>query len=928
MTRHLSPLVMLLILALTPPLVGCDSTANLTEQEHIQRAKDFEDKGNLRGSIVELKNAIQKNPDSPQARLLLGQVYLKSGSGAEAEKELVRAQQLGISRESIAPLLGEALLLMGEHQRLLDEIQSDDKLSTINQARILALRANAMLAQGKLREACDLFNSAQAIDSSHPSTYWGLAMCAIVDRNPSQARTLLDEALKLPQQQSQTWVFIGDLEQLNGSDQAALNAYDSALKLDPENLQARYNRVPTLLRTGKTDDAAKEVALLNKRAPNLVHTHYLAALLAYSQRQYPESRDALQQAFKFMPDHPPSLMLAAMTSHALGSYQQAETYVGRFLARFPSNKQGLKVLAATQLRLKQPDKALDTLAPLLASDPKDAQALALAGEASLMRSDPNRAISFLASAAVLDPGNAALQTQLSLGHLAAGNTQLGLSGLQAASAQDATQADADLLLVRAYLSRKEFDQALTAIDALEKKQPGLPQPHQLRGTTLLGQGKFEAARRSFERALAIDPLYFPAANGLAELDMRDNKPEAARQRFERILAKDKTHLQAMLALAQWAKINQQDKAYQDWLDKAARAHPGAIEPRAELVSELLAKGEKQKALVLANEVVNTHPEDPVALNVLGNVQMALLDYSGALSTFAKLVRMAPQSADAHMRLAFAQIASKRKADARTTLQTVLKLKPDHIQAQDALLRFAVEDSRLDEAMHIARQLQTQHPGSPIGHEREGDVLILQKNPGAAQKAYEQALAKGAGSAGFIKVHRALILSGNPTAQQRLDSWITQHPKDNVVRLYAAEHFTQTGRPQLAITAYQDMLRQTPGSALLLNNLASLYQQVGDKRALATAEQAHKLAPANPAVLDTLGWVLVEQGQVKRGLDFLQQAHAKAPKIPEIRYHLAAARARNGDKARARQELQQLLQDEPDFSLASSARALLNTLKPN
>ena len=925
MKQHPVALAVAIALATSVALTGCDSTANLTEQEHIQRAKDFEDKGNLRGSIVELKNAIQKNPDSPQARMLLGQVYLKAGSGAEAEKELLRAQQLGISRDSIAPQLGEALLLMGEYQRLLDEIQTNDKLSPVNQARILALRANAILAQGKVREACDLFRNAQAVDSSHPSTYWGLAMCAIGERNIAQARSLLDDALKLPQQQSQTWVYIGDLEQLNGSDEAALKAYDSALKLDPDNLQARYNRVPALLRTGQTDAAAKEIAHLRERAPNLAQTHYLAALLAFSKGQFPESRDALQQAFKFSPDHAPSLMLAAMTSHALGSYQQAETQIGRFLARFPGNKQGIKVLAATQVRLKQPDKALDTLAPLLAADPRDAEALALAGEASLLRKDPNRAVSYLASAALLDPGNTSLQTQLSLGYLAAGNTQLGISGLQAASAGNAAQADADLLLVRAHLSRKEFDQALAAIDVLEKKQPNSPQPHQLRGVVLVGQGKYSAARQSFERALAIDPVYFPAANGLAELDMRDNKPDAARQRFERILAKDKTHLQAMLALAQWSRINKQDKAYLDWLDKAARAHPKAIEPRAALVSELLSKGDKQKALVLANEVLNTHPEDPVALNLLGNVQMSLQDFPGALSTFAKLVRAAPQSTDAHMRLAFAEIASKRNKDARATLQTVLKLKPDHIQAQDALLRLAVEDNRLDEAMRIARQLQTQHPNAAIGYEREGDILILQKHPDTALKAYEQALAKGSGSAGFIKVHRALALSGDPAAQQRLDNWLAQHPKDNAVRLYAAEHYARTGRPQQAIAAYETLIREAPDSALMLNNLAGLYQQVGDKRALATAERAHKLAPDNPAVLDTLGWTLVEQGQTARGIDLLQQARAKAPKVPEIRYHLAAAWARSGDKARARQALQQLLQEEPDFSLAPAARALLKEL---
>ena len=88
MTRHPIALAIALAFVTSAALSGCDRITGLTEQQHIQRAKDFEDKGNLKGSIVELKNAIQKNPDSPQARLLLGQIYLKAGMGAEAEKEL------------------------------------------------------------------------------------------------------------------------------------------------------------------------------------------------------------------------------------------------------------------------------------------------------------------------------------------------------------------------------------------------------------------------------------------------------------------------------------------------------------------------------------------------------------------------------------------------------------------------------------------------------------------------------------------------------------------------------------------------------------------------------------------------------------------------------------------------------------------------
>ncbi len=48
----------------------------------------------------------------------------------------------------------------------------------------------------------------------------------------------------------------------------------------------------------------------------------------------------------------------------------------------------------------------------------------------------------------------------------------------------------------------------------------------------------------------------------------------------------------------------------------------------------------------------------------------------------------------------------------------------------------------------------------------------------------------------------------------------------------------------------------------------------------TAERAYKLEPDNAAVADTLGWMLVEQGNTKRGVELLQKAVAAAPKAPE------------------------------------------------
>jgi predicted Zn-dependent protease len=111
----------------------------------------------------------------------------------------------------------------------------------------------------------------------------------------------------------------------------------------------------------------------------------------------------------------------------------------------------------------------------------------------------------------------------------------------------------------------------------------------------------------------------------------------------------------------------------------------------------------------------------------------------------------------------------------------------------------------------------------------------------------------------------------------------------------------------------------------LNNLAWTYQQEKDPRALATAEKAFKLAPQNPAVADTLAWILIEKGDTKRAIPVLEQALSRAPDANDLRYHLAFGLHKAGDKAKARKEIEQALANGKAFSLADDARALLKQL---
>ena len=76
-----------------------------------------------------------------------------------------------------------------------------------------------------------------------------------------------------------------------------------------------------------------------------------------------------------------------------------------------------------------------------------------------------------------------------------------------------------------------------------------------------------------------------------------------------------------------------------------------------------------------------------------------------------------------------------------------------------------------------------------------------------------------------------------------------------------------------------------------------------------AERAHRLAPFNPSVLDTLGLVLTRTGDAKKGVQLLRMASALSPAQAEIRLHLAQALAKSGDKSGARKELAEITKSD-------------------
>jgi Flp pilus assembly protein TadD len=224
-------------------------------------------------------------------------------------------------------------------------------------------------------------------------------------------------------------------------------------------------------------------------------------------------------------------------------------------------------------------------------------------------------------------------------------------------------------------------------------------------------------------------------------------------------------------------------------------------------------------------------------------------------------------------------------------------------------------------------MQTQEGTSAAGFELEGDMLMAQKKNDAALKAYEQAFSRDKRAPMLIKVHETLKQSGRQDeANVRVARWIKTNPKDTLVRMHIGTSSLLKKENTAAIEQFQAILQQDPNHVPALNNLALAYQQEKDPRALGYAEKAYELAQENPVIMDTLGWMLVEQGNVARGLPLLQKAASSATAALDTRYHLAAALAKSGDSAAARKELNQLLDAGKTFAKMDEAKALRKQLQ--
>jgi tetratricopeptide (TPR) repeat protein len=378
-------------------------------------------------------------------------------------------------------------------------------------------------------------------------------------------------------------------------------------------------------------------------------------------------------------------------------------------------------------------------------------------------------------------------------------------------------------------------------------------------------------------AIAVG-CYIVVASGTLYLDHLRQRPVTANRYAAYI--DNKTEAQKQL----W-------KRYVE-LSAAVEKEPQDVAKQLTLARTLRDLRMGNKALAAYRKVLYLNPQSLEARYELGCLAAAMGDTTLATTQVAELARFWPNKPEQHLLQALIATQAGQNGQAQDQLRAALATDPNNRDARTLLITALQSQRSFGEAARLAEVGVQLDPGNT------GLYLLLAKSQlGLGRIAEAQATLRAAADRDAAYPEPLIMLG---------DLQVTR------------------GEYLPAIKSYEEVLKRAPDHVLAMNNIAQLIADHGYEldRAAQLASRMYAKYPQDPAVADTLGWVLFKQGKLDQALPLLQFAAGNAPINPVHRYHYGAALLKNGEKESGKKELATALKISAQFDGAAKSRELL------
>lgn len=868
----------IIAISLCVTLIACSDKQEKNVEDakrHLSSAKVYQEQGQYRAAIIEAKNAIQLMPDAPGGYISLARIYNEIGANAATQSML---QPIVEKLPAVSTELANAHFL---NKKYLTAINTSttypaDASRPEDRQRQAWLNAMSNIYLGNTDGYEMALKEFVAVGGKSSDEKYIIASYLLSKGEVENAKATLEELLAGAPEDIDALIIMANvsnyLKDLDSAERHLTKALGLLKKTDI--MSAKRSQIismltDTLIQQGRTSEAYTYQKLLSDANPegSAAQQRFNDAMELYQQGKFAEAEVILRELREQYPNDKNTGTLLGLIEYQQGSDRKAEDLFDEFIDPETVTPSVLQAAALVKFRNNQIDDAVALLKQSAEGQPNNPVVLATYGLA-LLDKDPksSEGVIVLEKSLALDPRQQRIRIALANRHLALGQREQAVAQLQKAYQEQPNDFYIQQSYFKALLVNEQSEKLEEEISLFKDKNPDGSRGYFFDGWYKLQQKKYKESEQQFEKAISTRNSSEKnlAYAGLAQLYEIQGLTQKAITAWQFALQEDPSMVVGYSRwFAQIRKLNRDSDALTFLLgleQKTIRWEPSIVLAQIYAATKDLSSAIKHVEIALERSKQGTNVKQ-LAANLYRAQGVQFRSQSKlpeARESLMKAVKLQPENASFLASLIETEIAAKNIPEAQKLLDQFVKVPENESERLflQGLIRFA-EDKK-DEGIQLYLDSWGAKPLEPVAEQIFGYY----------QKVGEKA-----------------------KAEEFLQSWIEKFPKSKNASLMMA--VTAQGKSNVddALAWYEKTVELNPNVPVAWNNLAWLYYERKDPRALEFAKRAYEMAPNIAPIVDTYGWILVEAGELEQGIELLTKAVQLDPESKEIADHLKEAKSR-------------------------------------
>jgi tetratricopeptide (TPR) repeat protein len=482
------------------------------------------------------------------------------------------------------------------------------------------------------------------------------------------------------------------------------------------------------------------------------------------------------------------------------------------------------------------------------------------------------------------------------------------------------------------LTAKQADEALSAVRLWRTLAPNSDEATQYYLSFIILSDNLDEAQPILEERLKEAR---PQTRGLLAFQMqrllaRAKDKNAAFAMLERILQPYLDQPEARLALAQGAYARGDTERARQEAETALKAKPDS---ELAILALVQVTQDKAEALKLLGDFVSTYPKARDARMAYARMLIDQKQYVKARGEFEALLKDQPQDLTSLYALGVLGMQTNELKAAEQYLTTYLNLlsaKPDDERdpSQALLLLAQIAEERKD-SDGVIKWLSQIEPGEAYLNAQIKRAQVIAKRgdmAGARKLLHELTVSGDREEAQIVIAEGQLLRDANqlPEAMKVFKAGLARFPTNTDLLYDYAMTAEKSSQWDVMESSLRKIMELAPNNQHAYNALGySLAERnVRLQEAHTLIDKAMQLAPDDPFIMDSMGWVQFRLGNLKEAESLLRRAYELRPDV-EIAAHLGEVLWVKGQKEDAQRLWRDAQTKDPQNDTLKSTLARLN-----